>query len=165
MKYLPSENITYKSKLTEEEIIIRIAEVIEPKKMFRFFKNRATKPYEGRVIDKTFEISRIINYRNVFLPVIIGVIQRDLDSTTIKVKMRLNYIVLFFLCIWFAVTGIGCLPLLIFLFTGSGFESSILAPWAMLIVGYIFSVGGFKYESKKAMKDLQLIFDTEVTKV
>jgi hypothetical protein len=43
----------------------RIESITEPKKDFSFsFSGNRTKPYEGKLIDRFFEISRIINYRN-----------------------------------------------------------------------------------------------------
>ena len=67
MKYLPFENITYKSRLHSEEILKKIDEIIEPKKTFRIsgvFGNNNHKPYEGNIVGNSFNITRLINYRN-----------------------------------------------------------------------------------------------------
>ncbi|MEN7550521.1 hypothetical protein AAG747_21555 [Rapidithrix thailandica] len=79
MKYLPFENITYKTKLDSEEIQNRITEIIEPEKIFRktgFWGSSNYKPYEGRVDGTSFTITRIIGYGNSFLPRIKGNIER-----------------------------------------------------------------------------------------
>lgn len=101
MKFLPTENITYKTRLKEDEIIRRLSDCIEPEKTFRFgiFSSGSTKSYEGKINGQTFNIKRIISYRNSFLPRINGVIERDFDGLTIKVKMRLHTFVIVFLCI------------------------------------------------------------------
>lgn len=89
-KYLPFENYVMTSKLSVEEVKRRLADNIEPKKSLRLsvFNRGTNKPYEGEILGDTFTISRIINYRNSFLPVITGHISTFLGTTQINVKMR-----------------------------------------------------------------------------
>ena len=63
IKYLPVENIVYKTKLKEDEVITRLSDSIEPEKFFRLriFVSSSSKPYEGKITSNTFEIKRIIN--------------------------------------------------------------------------------------------------------
>jgi len=71
MKYLPFENITYRSNLDSEEIIKRVEEIIEPKRTFRItwtFGGGNHKPYEGEIRGTSFHMNRITEYRNSFLP-------------------------------------------------------------------------------------------------
>src|SRR4051812_42037105 len=100
MKFLPIENITYKTKLKTNEVVERLSDVIEPGKTFRLgiFGNNSTKLYQGDISDLTFDIRRIISYRNSFLPRISGVIQNDFNGTTITVKMRMHIFVIIFIC-------------------------------------------------------------------
>ena len=165
MKYLPTENITYKSKLNEEEILKRLSEIIEPEKMFRFdfFKSGSSKSYEGQIIGHTFDISRIISDRNSFLPRISGVIERDYNGLTIKVKMRLHLFVLVFLCICTVGVGIGCFAaFLTQVINKSELNPVLLAPFGFLAFMYLLTMFGFKTESRRSKKDLQLLFEADI---
>lgn len=167
MKYLPFENITYRTKLELEEIQKRINEVIEPKKTFRMtgiFGNSSHKPYEGSINGNSFSITRIIGYRNSFLPRINGVIEKDFNGSKINVKMRLHVFVIVFMCIWFGGVGVGCLAVLTPLFNSDTFEPMKLIPFGMLLFGYALVTGGFKYESIKSRKYLAQLFEAEIEK-
>lgn len=162
MNFLPFENITYKSRLNENDIIDRLIEVTEPEKTFRFGKkgNGKTKYYEGQINGRTFAIRRIIDYRNSFLPKISGVIFHDNNETTIKVKMRLNVYVIIFLCFW-------CVFLssffIIDLINQAQFDSSTLSSIGMIFFAYLLTTMGFKLESNKSIDDLQEIFKAKIT--
>ena len=163
MKFLPTENITYKTRLKEEELMRRLSEFIEPEKTFRFgnFRSDYRKPYEGQINGHTFNIKRIISYRNSFLPRIYGIIERDFDGMTIKVKMRLHIFVIVFLCVWCGGLGLGCIAFLTQAFSKSDFNLATLIPFGMLIFVYALTMGGFKHESNKSKKDLQAIFEAD----
>jgi hypothetical protein len=167
MKYLPFENITYKTKLDSEEILKRMGNMIEPKKDFRIsgiFGNSNHKPYEGSINGNSFNITRIIGYRNSFLPKIKGTIEKDFNETKVNVKMRLHPFVIAFMFIWFGGVGIGCLAVLIFISNSQDFEPMTLIPFGMLIFGYALVTGGFKFESIKSKKYLAELFEAEIEK-
>lgn len=164
MKFLPTENITYKTRLKEDEIIRRLSDCIEPEKTFRFgiFSSGSTKSYEGQIHGLTFSIKRIIGYRNSFLPRINGVIERDFDGLTIKVKMRLHIFVIVFLCIWCGGVGLGCIAIFTQALNSFEINPVTLIPFGMPIFAYLLTMGGFKFESNKSKKDLQTIFEAEI---
>ena len=164
MKYLPFENITYRTNLELEEIQKRINEVIEPKKTFRMtgiFGNSNHKPYEGSINGNSFNMTRIIGYRNSFLPRIKGEIEKGFNGNKINVKMRLHAFVIVFMFIWFGGVGIGCLAVLSTLSNSDNFEPMTLIPCGMLVFGYALVTGGFKYESIKSKKYLAQLFEAE----
>jgi hypothetical protein len=165
MRFLPTENIILKTNLKETEIIDRLSNFVEPKKTFRFgmLGNEATKPYEGRINDLTFDITRIITYKNSFLPRINGVIHHEYNGTTITVKMRLHSFVVVFIFIWCGGVGLGCIAVLKTLLADNKFHPASIIPFGMLIFLYALTMAAFKYESKKSKKDLQTLFDAEIT--
>ena len=59
MKYLPAEDITFKTKLKEATLVQRLEDSIEPVKAFRFglFQRRETKPYQGKVVGSPSQYS------------------------------------------------------------------------------------------------------------
>lgn len=168
MKFFPSEKITYKTKLKEDEIVNRLSQIMEPEKRIRLhlFQKGDSKSYEGKMVGRIFKMTRIIRYRNSFLPIINGTIIPDFDGTTIEVKMRLHPFVAVFIGIWMGGVFLACLLMLIEIlrtFQTKGFQPMLLIPFGMLLFGYVLTMAGFTYESKKTKKDLQRIFEAEIT--
>ena len=165
MKYLPFENITYHTKLESEEILKRINEIIEPQKTFRMtgiFGSSNHRPYEGNVNGNSFSMTRIIGYRNSFLPRINGKIEKDFRKTEVNVKMRLHPFVLVFMFVWCGGVGFGFLAFLAASIGKGAFDPAILVPLGMLLFGYGLTTGGFKYESIKSKKYLAELFEAEI---
>lgn len=161
-KYLPIESYTLVTKLPVEEVLKRLADNIEPEKIIRFsLFNKATgKPYEGQMVGRTFKITRIIDYRNSFLPVITGRISSFLGETEIKVKMRLSPFIFVFMSFWLGtVVFFGLQIIYTQLFELRQFSSVILAPLGMFLFGYLLTILPFKAESKKSKAFLATLFD------
>jgi hypothetical protein len=166
-KYLPFENYVITSKLSVEEIKNRLADNIEPKKNIRLsvFNRSSNKPYEGQILGDTFTISRIINYRNSFLPVITGQISKFLGKTQINVKMRPVTFVLIFISLWLGVVGLVCLGIILVgliqfkQVLQNGFSPMILIPFGMFLFGCLLTTLAFKAESKKSKEFLNRIFE------
>ena len=165
MKYLPFENIIYRTELDSEEILQRLNENIEPKKTFRMtkiFGDNNHKPYEGDISGVSFNITRIISYRNSFMPIIKGNIEKDFNVTKINVKMRLHPLVLAFVLIWCGVIGVACLGILISSVSKGNFDPIALIPFGMILFGYGLTTASFKYESKKSKKYLAQLFEAKI---
>jgi len=164
VSYLPFENITYKTKLNSEEILRRMSKIIEPKQAFRvtwFFKNNNYKPYEGNINSNSFSISRIIGYRNSFVPTIKGVIEKDSNGTIINIKMRLHALVIAVLFVWFGGMIINCLIAIPSIYNNQDFKPMSLIHFGLLIFGYVLVTSGFKYESRKSKKHFTGLFEAE----
>ena len=168
MRFLPIENVVYKTNLKEDEIIRLLSEYIEPKKIIRFYSLfDSTKPYEGRIIGRNFEIRRIIRYMNSFLPYIKGIIYNDLDGIKIKVKMRPHIFAITFICIWcgyflhFFIEKLT--KYLLHELCYSKVRIDLFASLGMILFVYIFTMFCFKIESRKSKKDLKKIFLAEIT--
>lgn len=163
MKYLPIENITYKTRLKEEEVLKRLADSIEPEKIrFGLFDSSATKPYEGQIDGASFRIKRIIRYRNSFLPRISGTIVKDFDGTTINVKMKLHPLVMVFICFWCGSVGLAGITIMAISLRNASYEPASLIPFGMFIFAYGLTMGCFKYESNKSKSDLQTILEADI---
>jgi hypothetical protein len=164
MKYLPFETITYRTNLPVEEVIKRLRKNIRQKKKFIDksipFVN-VSGPYAGTIKDSTFKISREISYNNSFLPVITGHVEQNRSSTNIYVKMRPHFGVLIFMSIWFSGVFVGALAFTLPVILGKNFElESLMAP-GMVLFGYLLTTLAFKYESKKAKKFFEELFEVK----
>ncbi len=161
-KYLPFENYVLTTKLSAEEVYKRLSENIEPKKTFRLskFNHNATKPYEGEISGNSFSISRIISYRNSFLPAIHGEISTFPGQTQIQIKMRPFTIVLIFMSFWLGIVGLICVGMLLMGFfriaeiLKTGFSPILLIPFGMFIFGCLLVNLAFKAESRKSKEFL-----------
>lgn len=158
MKYLPFEHLIYKTNLSEQEVLTRLAGFIDKKKI-RIFRNNLTKEYEGTIDGNCFEINRIIKGRNSFQPQINGEIQQNNYETQIEIKMRLHWSVFIFLLFW--CVFVFCALITIFI-NAEKVSAEAFFPLLMLFIAYLFTMFGFKIESKKSKKDLERMLDAKI---
>jgi hypothetical protein len=171
-KILPIETYTLTSRVSAEEIERRLFENVEPKKILRvlLLRNAATKPYQGKISDNRFKISRIIRYRNSFRPIIAGHIRSSGGQTLIEIRMRPTIYVIIFMTIWLGMVGSVFLILLlggIFHVQGIVKENFLLGlfiTFLMFLFGWCLTYFGFKYESKKSRQFLLKIFEAQESK-
>lgn len=160
MKYLPFERITYTTDQTGKEVMEKLNEFVEPKK-FGFGK-KYSKEYEGVVNPDSFEISRIINYRNSFLPQINGTIHPSNAGTQIDVTMRLNAFVIFFLIVWCSFAIMFFIGICAMSIRDHNVSINSFIPLLMLLFVYILTMFGFKTESKKSKEYLRKSFEARI---
>ena len=168
-KYLPYENFIISSRLPLAEVRKRLADNVQPKRTFRLtaFGNSHGKPYEGQIFADSFSISRIINYKNSFLPVVNGQISTFLGKTEIHVKMRVPTSVLIFTLLWLGIVGLVCLGIIIMgiiqfnTIAQNGFSPMILIPFVMFLFGCILTSAAFKAESKRSRQFLERLWEAQ----
>ena len=107
--------------------------------------------FEGKVYENSFKIWRCIQYRNSFLPLIIGTIEANEYGSTINIRMRMAIPVIVFLVIWFTGVLVGCL---IVPFAGFPMPTA-LVPYIMLVFGILLVIIPNKIEAKKAREKLE----------
>ncbi len=165
MKYLPLENITYKTKLSSAEILKRLNEVTEPRKALRviwFYGNSVQKVFEGKIKSDTFEISRILNIRNSLRPTIKGRLEEKLSETYILVNMNLGFGILFYKFPWLFLSIFCCIWISISLLNGGEFNIVNSIPFLAMVFFYTSITGGFKYESLNSKHYLAKLFEASI---
>ncbi|MHC5676375.1 hypothetical protein [Nostoc sp.] len=70
MKILPNDTFIILTSDSLPIVLQRLNAFVGSTKAFRFSRKHA--PYQGTISESGFQISRIIHYRNSFLPVIQG---------------------------------------------------------------------------------------------
>jgi len=162
MFLLPYENLIYETNLSENELIERLCLLIEPKQIFRFvFGMRNSISYEGNISYNRFEISRIIRYKNSFLPQISGEIEESNSSTLIKVKMRMSTFGYIFMSSWCGGLLMLTTSALSSVKKTQEFGSESFIPLFMGFLGLLINIGAFKFESWKSKKDLEIILSAK----
>ena len=162
MNFLPIENITYRTKLSENEVIQKLHESVKRKdNSDSRYNKRINKPYEGHINGRTFEINKVAIPRNSFLPRITGKINTGTDKTLINVKMQLRYSVIGFLVIFCLVALAIFTVILAETDWNTEFELSKLIPIAMVLFAYGLTIVAFKQKCVKTKEDFKKIFETD----
>lgn len=163
MKFLPYEKMVFHSSLKEDKVKEKLVNVTEPIKGWRFqlVRFNSTSKYAGEINGSSFQINRIISYRNSFLPQIIGKIEPQINGCTIRVIMRLHLFVLVFLLVWLGIVGLIAVSMIIAAILFDSNNQLFFFPLGMFIFGYLLSILAFKLESSKSKKDLKTLFETE----
>jgi len=149
---IPYQRFEIKTKLSQEGSREKLAAIVEPRKM-RWGFSRADKPFEGELDGHTFKISRVIGYRNSFLPVLVGNIRDDLDSSSLQITARPNWFVIFF---W---------PVLLLIFFYATIFMADVTSIGFILLFFLFFYGVptlfFNFELRKAEKLLNEQFETD----
>ncbi|MDB9509816.1 hypothetical protein PN499_01175 [Kamptonema animale CS-326] len=156
----PYEKFTINTSLHPEIVRQKLLAVVEPRKAIRWKINNYEKPYEGEVGDHSFEINRIINYRNSFSPIIKGRIYPEGMGSKIDIKMAMHPSVIVFMSIWLGLVGSSWILSAIAMIEEGKFDSSIFGVSGMLLGCLLLPLIGFKPEandSKKFLIDLLYI--------
>jgi hypothetical protein len=144
----PSDSFDIETTLSPEEIVESLQSNIGPRKLFRLTSKHPT--FQGELTNDGFKISRIIHYRNSFLPVVHGTFRAGNSGRIVSIKMRLNLFVAVFMCVWFSGVGLAMLAFTVGFLNGKIQPSPmLLIPFGMLVFGWALVSGGFWFEAKK----------------
>jgi len=172
---LPFEKYRIQTHLSEEEIIHRLDNITQHSgkrpSSFLFglgtlFGQSSGARYEGKIEPNNFKISRVISYRNSFLPVIQGTVSSFLNQREIAISMSLNLFVKIFMGIWLTLTSLASIFTLYRFFTGTDQDPSspgIFIPLQMVVFGYLLMLLAFKFESRKSKKELNDLLEAQET--
>ncbi|MCA9975715.1 MAG: hypothetical protein KC413_08185, partial [Anaerolineales bacterium] len=138
---------------------------VKPRSLIRarwvFSKIDPTVPFEGTVENGRFNINRIINYRNSFLPIIVGQFHDDLGFTRIEITMRLHYFVMAFMGIWFfTFCPVG---FMFFVSDDMGRGEFIILFFGFILFFIFMILATFNYEANKARRTLEEVWETPVS--
>ena len=154
--FIPYTRFSLKTYLRADEAEQRLAEHIESRKL-RLGLSRDHKFFTGKIENRQFTINRIIHYRNSFLPVIIGQIHDDLNTSRIEITMRLSYLVIGFMALFIPFWAYMSFGYLISPVGISDWGPFILF-FGFLLLFYGISMIFFNYEANKARRYLEEIF-------
>ena len=163
---LPFDNFSLFTDLAMPEVQDRLAGIIEPQKsyQFTFTYQERDKPYEGELTDTYFEMSRIISYRNSFLPTIQGEITAHPDKTEIRIRMRPNLVVLILMVSVFGPVGL----VLLFAVLGNlqqifshGFSHGMGIAFFVFAFGYALLTLGYRPEAQGSKAFLKSLLEAE----
>jgi hypothetical protein len=157
MKVLPHDSFTISTPDALPVVMQRLNAKVEPYKAFRFSKKHV--PYQGTISEEGFQISRIIHYRNSFLPVIRGRFEVETHKTVIHVQMSIHSFVMVFLGFWFLFWYSAVVPIIL---TGAmpNYMAALFVGMPMLML-FIFWIA-FWSEANRSRSELTKIIQGQV---
>jgi hypothetical protein len=165
MMFYPYRRYTYNSRLSEDTIRKRLAAIVRSDHVLRSLDYPTEidiNDYTGQVWDEGFELERVIDKRNSFLPIINGKLTKDALGTRVELSMRLSMPTLIFDGLFICMVAFFLsellpadhIPLLV-----------KLVPCGMLLALYLMNTIPFLLEANIAKKDLSRIFECEPTQL
>ncbi len=163
MAFYPFENFYIITPLKPADVQECLEKEVEPSHDFQFFPDDYNTYFAGYVKDGAFNFKRVISNRNSFLPQIIGITEPYLNGSRIHVKMRMHMAVIIFTGLLLAAVVIAGLVFLAKSISSGELEADSLMVFGVfiviIVVGYLFSTGFFKYESDIAKNKLLELLD------
>jgi hypothetical protein len=119
------------------------------------------KPFRGTTDAAGFKVTRVIRYRNSFLPVVSGRIQAQGTGSRVHVDMRLHTLVAAFMTFWLGAVGLFAVAFAaqFLLYPGETDPVMLLAPLAMFALGWALTTFGFWFEAARQERMLRGIFE------
>jgi len=148
------QQFTIETPFCEAVVRQRLLDVVEPRQAMRWGWNAPAKPYQGEVGDRAFQISRIIGYRNSFLPQIEGRIYPQDIGCKIDIEMKLHPLVLGFMLFWLSMVGQIAMISLIAALAEPQFDPTLLVPIGMFAFGCILPLVGFLPQARSSREFL-----------
>lgn len=153
---IPYRTRSYTVASTPEVVTAELMTHVSEREPLSF--KRVSTPFRGVVEGRTFKFSREINYRNSFLPVVVGSVKRAGAGSEVSIVLRLHYFVIGFLGMWFSSLLFGLSLMLFGVQTRS--PAQIAIPCGMLLFAVLLTTVPFKIEADKAERLLSEIFAT-----
>jgi hypothetical protein len=148
---LPWRHYEVTSPLNQAQIAAALqAATTLPSRWSGFWPRTQSADFEGTVTPGGFTISRIIRYRNSFLPVITGHIDTIATGARVTISMRLSWFILVFWVVW--MTGVAS-SFGFLLFKRQGVHNrvfGIAVISGMLLFGYLLCTMAFGLEARRA---------------
>lgn len=156
MKWVPQHRFEIQSPLAPKAALDALKAHVEERAMFRVGMWPSSKNdtrFQGEITADGFSISRIIGYRNSFLPVVTGKVHGGGSRSTIAVDMKLHSIAVLLL-IAIMIPFLLAVSVLAFAPDAMGMLSLLLLP-ALAYGGVLW---GFWFEAEKQERVLREIF-------
>ena len=150
MRFAPYRRFAIETDLPPEVVLRLLAECIETRFLWNPFA-RDKKPYQGRVEGRSFSMSRIIWYRNSFLPLVKGSVGPRGAGALVRVRMRPFLLGLGFVAAWMGMCAFGVALVL----ARHALDPSALLPLGMCAFGYLVLMVGFGPEATKTTEFLR----------
>ena len=153
MTFLPFERLTLRTELRSGELYRRLAAAVEPVRWIRNPFSRDHKPYEGKISSSGFKITRVIHYRNSFVPIVTGRVRDEGAGCVVEIILRPNVIVVVFMALWLSVVAGGAISIVAEVSRGRSAVAA-LVPFGLSVFGYALMQAAFVFESRKAKQFL-----------
>jgi hypothetical protein len=158
-KYLiPFDRFVIHSPMSPTDALQALRSVVEPGKFLRF-STAGAKAFQGTVDVSGFRITRIIGYRNSFLPVIVGTVTPAPGGSLVRIHMRMIVFVMLFCCVWLTgVVSIGGNLIWRTSWAQVQAQPICLMPVGMMLFFLVLVNGGFWLEARKQKRMLTSLF-------
>ena len=161
MKIIPSDRIEIISPLSKTEVEKRLRENIQPKRgiKLRLTRPKNQKAFEGSLFGNSFQIQRVINGKNSFLPQIKGTINESAHGTKILMDLKIQGFVIGFLALWLGGIGVVMVGTIYGIVTQGTNPLFVIAPLIMFAFGIGLAYFGFNSEKEKSISEMERIVD------
>jgi hypothetical protein len=156
VKWVPQHRFEIQSPLSPTAAIEALKAHVEPRRMFRvgFPSSANDKRFQGEVGADGFSITRVIGYRNSFLPQVTGKVRAAGSRSVVDVEMRLFAPVI--------VLVIAIMAMMLLIVGAVAFEGDVVGLASLVLMpalAYGAVLWAFWFEAEKQDRALREIFN------
>ena len=155
MRLLPYTTFSFDVMGSLDNTVDKMDRSIHPRQSFWLLGfGRRNEGFEGKVSEASFELNRIIGYRNSFLPHAYGRFEQvNRHRTTVHVTVTLHPFVILFCLVWCGSIGYGLLNAII-----EGNSNSISLLSGALLFVYVLVMVGWSAEIGKLRRFIRGVY-------
>ena len=159
MKIIPSENINIEIPYTKQDVQKFLKNNIRTKRSIitKLRKKEEKEIFEGTFKNDEFDIQRIINGRNSFIPQIKGKIYSHDNGTKLQAKLKVRRFSVIFIILWTIFVGIGLVMGIIGVLKQGTNPALLIFPIIMIAFAFGLVHYGFNKEKENSINDLKKI--------
>lgn len=148
MWLIPYERMTLETSLKDTEIKRRLSGYVAPVVSYMVQIKLSDKPFKGKVTSDGFEMMRVVNGRNSWLPLVIGKVESTTNVSYLNIKMRMHLVPLIVTILIIGMASLmGIHNVLFAISTGIRKWEDIIIPWGFVFIVYIYSTVVFQTEA------------------
>jgi hypothetical protein len=167
-KLLPYEKYTIDSPLTTEELLLKLFDKTlsaqefvseSDKRIFSFGMKGWSKPYWGYIRKDSFELERLITYRNFGNPKVVGSIKQTQYGTAIHIKMKPPDSTLILVGLFILACLYGLIRTVMQSIKDNEMLPEVVVACGMIVFAYLLLLVAFKAEAVKSKRILADLFE------
>jgi hypothetical protein len=143
-----------------DDMINKLNNILEPHKLFQS-SITTDKKYAGIITNDKFRIYRIIGYWNPFRPIIDGLFIKSNNYNKVIITMKFNSNAIINLIFITLLTLLLSSVAIIFIMENSTTRLYSIIWLLIIIIFDLFQYMIYRYECKKAIKDLSILFNSK----
>jgi hypothetical protein len=155
LPFFPAERFVIEAQAAPDEVRERLAGAVAPR--HRASLRRPGAAFTGTVGANSFDLRRVLGYRNSFVPTVRGSYASGIAGTRVEVRLRMFPAVAVFMTVWLSLAAASFVGMVVIASRNPPRSWLPLVGIAFFAFGYLLMTLSFSFEARRIRADLALL--------